>query len=93
MDERTAHIWPTAAVAYIQVLIGTKCYDLRVRAVHDQTTLILHSYQHQLKRRHKANYGTIRYGCPTASTEKIAAYLPVRHIIKINFFHTQESNL
>jgi hypothetical protein len=45
-----------------------------------------HSYQHQLKRRHKANYGTIRYGCPTASIEKTAWYLPVRHIIKINFF-------
>lgn len=93
MDERTAHIWPTSAVASIWVLSGTKYYDLKVRAVHDQTPLIWHSYQHQLKRRHKTNYGTIRYGCPIASTEKTAGYLCVRHIIKINFSHLQESNL
>jgi hypothetical protein len=41
----------------------------------------------------KKTNGTKRYGCPTASTEKTAWYLPVRHIIKINFFHIQESTL
>jgi hypothetical protein len=64
---------------------------LRIRTVHDQIHLTGHSYQ--LKGRHKANYGTIRYGCPTASAEKTAWYLPVRHVIKIIFFHIQESTL
>jgi hypothetical protein len=60
LDEGSAHIPPIAAQAYIQVPSGIRSYDLRVRAVHDQTPLTWHSYQGQLKRRHKANYETIK---------------------------------